>query len=472
MPLFRGQSGAMRKKSFVPLFAVAFVVAIVSTGIFYGLFVGRLRSASSPEGAAATILVAARNLPKGTVLKAADAKTVPWAGPAAPAGILQNPDQIEGWTVIETIHENEPISQARVASKEKPGGGNMGIPSGMRAVSVHVYDSAGVLALLQPGHKVDIQVVGTVGANNGQGGEMQLKTPLEDMEVLSIERQPDTMSGRIPAPTVTLLATPKDAAILGLADASARIRLALRNPLDSDRTSVPAITANGLFRNANASSSTPATAHPQSSAATVPPPRPVPIRQPEAQVQLWVRLAGAGVRAIEEINTQLENAGSNGPLQVAAFRPGSDVDRALEQLEERKLLEVLSASRLTSANHNSVSLQAGTQWNAQPDVCGVRIQFAPSIERDGRLRLRVNPEITAPLEGAVSKRRIETDVEVADGQSFLVRGLISAREIPVLWNRLFPGRDKAGAEQQLLVLVTPKVLRSGEPVARLTTKSE
>ena len=57
------------KKNLVPLLGIAFVVAIISTGIFYGLFVGKLKSASVPSQ---SIVVAARNLDRGTALQAAD----------------------------------------------------------------------------------------------------------------------------------------------------------------------------------------------------------------------------------------------------------------------------------------------------------------------------------------------------------------------------------------------------------------
>ena len=38
------------KKNLVPLLGIAFVVAIISTGIFYGLFVGKLKSATIAPG--------------------------------------------------------------------------------------------------------------------------------------------------------------------------------------------------------------------------------------------------------------------------------------------------------------------------------------------------------------------------------------------------------------------------------------
>ena len=67
------------KKNLVPLLGIAFVVAIVSTGIFYGLFVGRLKSATLPGP---SIVVAARSLDRGYSLQAADVKLAAWGGAA------------------------------------------------------------------------------------------------------------------------------------------------------------------------------------------------------------------------------------------------------------------------------------------------------------------------------------------------------------------------------------------------------
>ena len=111
----------------------------------------------------------------------------------------------------------------RVASLD--GSTGPGIASGMRAISVHASDSAGVLNLLYPGYKVDVQVV-----SGPQGSEARLLTLLQNVEVLAIE--PADPNGR-PAATrgVTLLVTPVAADHLALADSAAHIRLLLRNKL-------------------------------------------------------------------------------------------------------------------------------------------------------------------------------------------------------------------------------------------------
>jgi pilus assembly protein CpaB len=119
------------------------------------------------------------------------------------------------------------------------------VPSGMRAVSVHVSDSSGVLAQLGPGQKVDVQVLITRKSTNG---EPELRTILEGVPVLSVNPQPVASSQGSNLPAVTLLTNPSDADVLALADSGARVRLALRNPLDNTTRPRTAVTLDAILR--------------------------------------------------------------------------------------------------------------------------------------------------------------------------------------------------------------------------------
>ena len=132
------------------------------------------------------------------------------------------------------------------------------MPEGMRAVSVHVSDSSGVLAQLGPGQKVDVQVLITRKSTNG---EPQLRTILEGVPVLSVNPQPEASSQGTNLPAVTLLANPADADILALADSGARVRLALRNPLDNATRARSAVTLDGILRASGASSTSVSKTH-------------------------------------------------------------------------------------------------------------------------------------------------------------------------------------------------------------------
>ena len=219
------------KRNLVPLLVIAFVVAIISTGIFYGLFVARLRSAAASPGK--SIVVAARNLDRGTVLQAADVKLIGWGYADAPQGAFTAADAVAGLTVVAPLQENEPILSSRVASRSSGAGAGLGIAPGMRAVSIHATDSSGIVAMLRPGYKVDVQLV----------SQAELRTILQNVEVLSVNATGD---GRGTGPVITLLVDPEGADMAGLGDSTAHLRLALRNPLDDSkpdlhRVTVPAI---------------------------------------------------------------------------------------------------------------------------------------------------------------------------------------------------------------------------------------
>jgi Flp pilus assembly protein CpaB len=232
MYLGRGIQPVMKKNNLLKLLGIAFVVAIISTGIFYGLFVNKL---SSNTSTGKSLVVAATMLKPGTVLKATDVKTISWASDQLPAGSYQNPALLVGNTVFDPIGEGEPVLAMRLANSES--GGGAGVPTGMRAVSVHVTDSSGVLALLRAGQMVDVQVV--VGRGT-KPAEVSVRTALESLKVLSVTSLPEADSQGQNLPVVTLLARPAEADILAAADSGARVRLILRNPLDdATRTRAP-----------------------------------------------------------------------------------------------------------------------------------------------------------------------------------------------------------------------------------------
>jgi Flp pilus assembly protein CpaB len=95
---------------------------------------------------------------------------------------------------------------------------------------VHVTDSTGVLALLRVGHRVDVQVV----VARHETGPTEVRTALQNLEVFSVNLQPEQSSQGHTLPVVTLLAKPSEADVLAAADSGARVRLILRNPQDSD----------------------------------------------------------------------------------------------------------------------------------------------------------------------------------------------------------------------------------------------
>jgi pilus assembly protein CpaB len=212
----RPRTAAM-KKNLIRLLVIAFAVALLSTFLFYRLLVGQLASGS---GAGQSIVVAARDLEAGATLTPADVKMAAIASPTDVKGAFPSLEQAVGLTVLEAIEANAPVTEARVAPQESQASASVRIPPGMRALSIHVVESTGVVAMLRPGHRVDIHAIGS------QGNVAQLRTVLQNIEVLVNGAPPDGGSGRAGSQVVTVLVKPAQAEVLALADSGARVRLA------------------------------------------------------------------------------------------------------------------------------------------------------------------------------------------------------------------------------------------------------
>jgi pilus assembly protein CpaC len=119
---------------------------------------------------------------------------------------------------------------------------------------------------------------------------------------------------------------------------------------------------------------------------------------------------------------------------------------------------------------------------------GVKVDFTPIVTPDGAIRLKVNPEVSTldfsnavTISGftvpALSTRRAETEVELRNGQSFVVSGILDHRttqnlssipgiaSIPIL-GQLFRSKQLQRSVVELVVIVTATVvdpLSSREP---------
>jgi pilus assembly protein CpaB len=225
-----GVTGALQdqnRRKLLIVIAVGFVAAGVCTFLFYRMISGRLDGAAD-SGGERTITVAARELPRGKRLEAADLKTAPYNGGELPEGVFGDPVAVVGRTLSEGVDEGQAI-RAGILTTTSGDWLAASIPKGMRGVTVHVGEFAGVTAHLQVGDHVDVMVA---DGNRAPGDmDLRLKTLLQNIEVVDTGRQASPGS-RNEIPVVTLLVDARDAQDLSLADQSGAIRLALRNPLD------------------------------------------------------------------------------------------------------------------------------------------------------------------------------------------------------------------------------------------------
>lgn len=184
-------------------------------------------------------------------------------------------------------------------------------------------------------------------------------------------------------------------------------------------------------------------------------------------------------------------------LNVFLFRPDLDLGMTLKALEAQKLVEMLAEPNVLAANGKEASFLAGGEYpypvaqgggvggipiiSIQFREFGVRLNFTPYLTSRGTIRLRVAPEVSAldfangfVYQGfnipALATRRVSSEIELSDRQSFAIAGLLDNRlvenmsRVPGLANipllgKLFQSRSVAKNKSELLVLVTPEIVR-------------
>lgn len=191
------------------------------------------------------VVVAARNLPLGTVLTAEDVKLVEWPGEAVPEGYSSSVEEVLGRGVITNVALNEPLISSKIAVKEAGGGLPIVIPEGSRGVSVRVDDVISIAGFTLPGTRVDVLVTLDQGGNQDNP---VTKIILQNIQVLTSGQvvEQDVNGEPIQVTVITLLVTPDEAEQLVLAATRGRIQLALRNTLDLDSISTEGARINSL----------------------------------------------------------------------------------------------------------------------------------------------------------------------------------------------------------------------------------
>lgn len=209
--------------------AFAFIVSAGASLLLYRLLSSRVSGQAAPP--AAKLILAARVLEPGALVREADLRLGDWSG-AIPEGALRKKEDIVGRGVISTIVVNEPFVESRLAPKGGGAGLAALIPQGMRAVAVRVNEIAGVAGFAVPGMRVDVLVSGNPPGNAGLGSVT--RTLLQNVQILSAGQnfQKDAEGKPVSVTVVNLLVTPQQAEMLSLASNQTTLQLVLRNPLD------------------------------------------------------------------------------------------------------------------------------------------------------------------------------------------------------------------------------------------------
>src|SRR5688572_23859237 len=193
------------------IFAVLAIAILAGGGLAYGTYNLMQKSGTPTTVAMATqpVVVAAADLQLGTALTKDDLTVLNFPEGTAPEGSFSKPDELIERGLIVPVVKNEPILNAKLASKEAGAGLPPVIPEGMRAVSVRVNEVVGVAGYVLPGTRVD--VVATASPTNN-ASETTSKVVLSNMQVLTAgtRLEQDQKDGEpMQVTVVTLLVTPE-----------------------------------------------------------------------------------------------------------------------------------------------------------------------------------------------------------------------------------------------------------------------
>ncbi len=195
-------------------------------------------------------------------------------------------------------------------------------------------------------------------------------------------------------------------------------------------------------------------------------------------------------------------------LNLFAFLPGLNVGGTLQDLETKGVIQLLAEPNVLASNGKEASFLAGGEYpypvvqgtsaggstavTIEFKQYGIRLNFIPTIMPQGVIRLQVAPEVSSldtvnevTISGftvpGITTRKVNTEVMLKDGQSFVIGGLLDNSEIenfsrvpfladiPVL-GKFFQSIQKTKNNSELLVIVTPEIVApipAGQPLPNL-----
>jgi len=224
---------------------VALLVALIlSAGATYFFYV-RLRGQGGPAIQTKKVVVTAKDLPAGVVLKAEDLTVADWPTTVPLNGSFSRPDEAVGRSLLYPVGDKEPVLERTLALAGSGFGLTAKIPLGMRATSVRSTEITGVAGFLFPGSHVDVLATfRPIGSDSPV-----TQTVLQDVEVLTAGQriQPDPEDKPQTVNVVTLLLNSLDSEKLLLASTQATIQFVLRGGADKDRIETRSVNMEDLF---------------------------------------------------------------------------------------------------------------------------------------------------------------------------------------------------------------------------------
>ncbi|WP_245426329.1 type II and III secretion system protein family protein [Mesorhizobium sp. WSM3862] len=216
---------------------------------------------------------------------------------------------------------------------------------------------------------------------------------------------------------------------------------------------------------------------------------------------------GTGIAAVDEdgavlgsgtlLSGLLSNSSPFGALLTRVIDSNVKVDMYIEALESKGLVRLLAEPNLTTVSGETASFNAGGEVpirsvNSQGEIeiqfkqFGVNLNFTPVVLDDGKIHMKLAPEVsdltgfTPAGDPIFTNRKLATTVNLRDGQSFAVGGLLSSKntrlqeqvpwlgQVPII-GALFKNSSTQKEETELVVIVTPHLVRPTKPGEQLAT---
>jgi pilus assembly protein CpaC len=183
--------------------------------------------------------------------------------------------------------------------------------------------------------------------------------------------------------------------------------------------------------------------------------------------------------------------GAQTNLFLTVFNKGTSILAFLQALKDDNVVKLLAEPKVVTLSGRSASFLSGGeqaipvpaglgQVGVQFEEFGTRLNFLPIVLGDGKIHLEVEPEVSSlnPAFGTViqgtvvpgrTTQRVHTTVEMEDGQTFVIGGLIQrdvvgrTSKVPILGEIPFLGaafssKSYDEREQELVILVTPHLV--------------
>jgi type IV pilus assembly protein PilQ len=180
-----------------------------------------------------------------------------------------------------------------------------------------------------------------------------------------------------------------------------------------------------------------------------------------------------------------------GVVDFSLVGTDADLNATIDMLERQDHAEIISNPRITTADNKEAKIVVGKKiplivsdesGNAITELTtiGIKMTVVPHINQDDRITLDLMPEVSdlssqATVQGGIVIVTAEanTRVIVADGQTAVIGGLIRTNEssvergvpylmsVPIL-GHLFRSSDVITEQRELLIFVTPKIIRDGQ----------